>query len=96
MGPLLAVLAIATVLLLAARQHRAADRRHPFSAAFGATFGAVLLLVPGVLGYELHKSDWSIMRVTVSDGPVWWQVYLGLAFVVPAVHFWRKALRALP
>ena len=96
MGPLLGVLAIAAVLALAVRQHRAADQKHPFSAAFGATFGAVLLLVPGVLGYELHKSDWSIMRVTASDGPVWWQIYLGLAFVLPALYFWRKALRVLP
>ena len=96
MGPLLAVLAIATVLGLAVRQHRSAERRNPFSAAFGATFVVILLLVPGLLGYELHKSDWSIMRVTVSDGPVWWQIYLGLAFLLPATYFWRKALRALP
>jgi hypothetical protein len=67
------------------------------SAAFGATFAAVFLLVPGVLGYELHKSNWSFMRVTVSDGPVWWQIYVGLVFVLlPAMYFWRKALRALP
>ena len=77
------------------RQQRA-ERNNPFSAAFGTTFVAALLLVPGLLGYELHKSDWSIMRVTVGDGPVWWQIYLGLAFVLPAVYFWRKALRALP
>ena len=95
MGLLIGVLAIATVLGLAVRQHRA-ERKNPFSAAFGMTFAALLLVVPGVLGYELHKSDWSFMRVTVNDGPVWWQIYLGLAFVLPAVYFWRKALRALP
>jgi hypothetical protein len=72
------------------------ERNNPFSAAFGATFGAVLLFVPGVLGYELHKSAWSIIRVTQNDGPVWWQIYIGLIFVLPAIYFWRKALRTLP
>ena len=95
MALLIGVLAVATVLVLAARQHQA-ERNNPFSAAFGTTFAAVLLIVPGALGYELHKSNWSIMRVTVSDGPVWWQIYVGLAFVLPAMYFWRKALRALP
>ena len=95
MGPLIAVLSIVTVLGLAIRQHRA-EREHPFSAALGATFAAVLLVVPGLLGYELHKSNWSLMRVTLSDGPVWWQIYVGLFFVLPAIYFWRKALRALP
>lgn len=95
MGLLIGVLAIAAVLGLATRQRRA-ERNHPFSAAFGTTFVAVVMLVPGLLGFELHKSDWSFVRVTVSDGPVWWQVYLGLAFVLPAMYFWRKALRALP
>jgi hypothetical protein len=71
-------------------------RNNPFSAAFGATFVVLLLVVPGRLGYELHKSDWSIIRVTGNDGPVWWQMSLGLAFVLPAAYFWRKALRALP
>lgn len=95
MGLLIGVLVIAAALGLAVRQRRV-DRKHPFFAAFGTTFVAVFLLVPGLLGYELHKSDWSIMRVTVSDGPIWWQIYLGLAFVLPAMYFWRKALRALP
>ena len=95
MGLLLGVLAVAILLGLVARRQQA-ERNNPFSAAFGTTFAAVLLIVPGVLGYELHKSNWSIMRVTVSDGPVWWQIYMGLAFVLPAMYFWRKALRALP
>ena len=95
MGSLLGMLAIAVVLGLAVRQHRA-ERNNPFSAAFGTTFAAVLFVVPGLLGYELHKSSWSIMRVTATGGPVWWQIYLGLAFVLPAFYFWRKALRALP
>lgn len=72
------------------------ERNNPWPAAFGTTFAAIIFLVPGLLGYELHKSNWSIMRVTASDGPVWWQINLGLAFVLPAMYFWRKALRALP
>ena len=95
MGPLLGVLVIATVLGVAVWQERY-RRNNPWSGAFGTTFVAVFLLVPGLLGYELHKSDWSFMRVTASDGPVWWQIYLGLIFVLPAMYFWRKALRALP
>jgi hypothetical protein len=94
-GILITALAIAVTLALAVRQHKA-DRKSPFHAAFGTTFAAVLLIVPGFLGYEFHKSNWSIMRVTVSDGPVWWQIYLGLTFVLPAIYFWRKAVRALP
>jgi hypothetical protein len=95
MGPLIVALAIVTVLGLAIRQHRA-EGKHPLSPAFGATFVVIFLLVPGLLGYEMHKSDWSIIRVTEHDGPVWWQIYLGLAFVLPAAYFWRKGLRALP
>ena len=92
---LLIVLAIVTVVCLGIRQKRA-ELKNPFSAAFGMTFAAVLLVVPGLLGYELHKSNWFFMRVTVSDGPVWRQIYLGLVFVLPAIYFWRKALRTLP
>ena len=72
------------------------ERNNPWPAAFATTFGAILLIVPGLLGYELHKSNWSIMSVTESDGPVWWQIYVGLAFVLPAIYFWRRAVRTLP
>jgi hypothetical protein len=95
MGPLIGVLVIAAVLGVAVWQERH-RRNNPWSGAFGTTFAAVLLLVPGLLGYELHKSNWSIVSVSVTDGPVWWQIYLGLAFVLPAAYFWRKAIRALP
>lgn len=94
MGVLISVVMIGSLLGLAIRQHRA-ERNNPFPAAFSTTFVAILLIVPGLLGYELHKSDWSFMRLTVSDGPVWWQIYLGLLFVPPAMYFWRKAIRAL-
>jgi hypothetical protein len=74
------VLAIAVVLGLAVRQHRS-ERNHPLSAAFGATFLAVFLVVPGFLGYELQKTG---------------QIYLGLVFVAAGNVPRRKALRALP
>jgi hypothetical protein len=94
MGPLIGVLAIAAFVALSVGQHRA-RRNNPFRDAFSTTFVALLLVVPGLLGYELHKSDWSIIRITHGGSPVWWQVYIGLMFVLPAIYFWRKVVREL-
>ena len=70
--------------------------RHPsLSNAFGATFAALLFLVPGLMGYELHKSNWSFVRVTSAGAPVAWEIQLGALASLLAIYFWRKALREL-
>ena len=70
-------------------------RQTPLSNAFGTTFLAVLMFVPGIMGYELHKSDWSFVRVTSEGSPVWWEIQIGIGATLFAVYFWRKAFRSL-
>jgi hypothetical protein len=72
-----------------------ARRANSFSAAFSTTLLALLLLVPGLSGYELHKSDWSFVRLTHSGAPVWWEIRFGIIALLLAIYFWRKALRML-
>ena len=74
---------------------RAARRTNSFSAAFSTTLLAILLLVPGLSGYELHKSDWSFVRVTRTGGLVWWEIWFGVISLLFAIFFWRRALRLL-
>ena len=77
------------------RTSRAARRTNSFSAAFSTTFLAILLLVPGLSGYELHKSDWSFVRVTRTGALVWWEIWFGVIALLFAIYFWRKALRLI-
>jgi hypothetical protein len=73
----------------------AARRTNSFSAAFSTTLLAIILLVPGLSGYELHKSDWSFVRVTRTGAIVWWEIWFGVVALVFAIFFWRRALRLL-
>jgi len=78
-------------------RYRVMPLRHSaFSNAFGASFAAILFLVPGIMGYELSQSDWSFVRTTWTGAPVWWEIWFGSVALLFAVYFWRRALRSLP
>jgi hypothetical protein len=67
-------------------------RTNPFHAAFSATAAAGLFLVAGVAGYILRRG---FFQGIWTDNVVWWEIRLGLLFLILAVYFWRKSFRSL-
>jgi hypothetical protein len=65
-------------------------------AAFTCTAASGLCAVAGVMGYELSKRSRFFTGTAWSDDVIWWQVWVGVAFALVAVYFWRKGLRTLP
>lgn len=73
-----------------------AQRNSPFGNAFGATLFGAVFLGAGAIGYEIKKSNWSIVTGAWTGGPVWWEIWLGATMLAFAVYFWRQAIRTLP
>ena len=68
-------------------------KNQPLHAAFTFTTFGALFLVAGLIGYTIQKSNWSIIAGSWSDGPVWWEVRLGVVALALAAYFWRKGLQ---
>ena len=69
--------------------------RRPVPLACSTTALALLLLVAGGHGYTLSKHDAFVAGTRWTDGPIWWQVYVGVALLMLAVWLWRRAIRSL-
>jgi hypothetical protein len=69
--------------------------RRPVPLACTATAMALLFLVAGVRGYTLSKHDAFVAGTPWTDGPIWWQVAVGLVLLAAAVWLWRRAIRSL-
>ena len=65
----------------------------PLWYAFTTTAAAALFLISGSVGYTLRKGLPLFAAARWSDGVIWSQVGVGLAFVPVAVFCWRKAIR---
>lgn len=65
----------------------------PLWFAFTTMAAAALFLISGSLGYTLQKGLPLFAAARWSDGVIWSQVGVGLAFVPVAVFCWRKAIR---
>jgi hypothetical protein len=55
------------------------------TAAVGLLFG-----VTGLIGWDLKYSHGRFQGTRWVDGPIWWQVALGAAFLALAVYFARR------
>lgn len=69
--------------------------QNPFHNAFTFTLFGSLFVVLGLLGCRLRKSPWSIVACTWSE-TVWWkEVWAGVAILLFATYFWRKAIQSI-
>jgi hypothetical protein len=69
--------------------------RRPVPLACSTTAMALLLLVAGGRGYTLSKHDAFVAGTRWTDGPIWWQVYVGVALLAVSAWLWSRALRSL-
>lgn len=68
--------------------------RSPLHMAFTLTAAAIVFLLTGLLGYAIKRTA-GLPYLQPSHSVVWFQVWVGVAAVVLAAFFWRKALRIL-
>jgi hypothetical protein len=80
-------------VLVIAWHHRITPGRRPHAAAFSTTFAAALFLISGIIGFGLQKGPSLFSEARWSDGVIWPQVTLGIAFLVAAIFCWRRALK---
>jgi hypothetical protein len=80
-------------VLVIAWHHRISFGGRPHAAAFSTTFGAALFLISGSIGFGLQKGPALFSEARWSDGVIWPQVYLGIAFSIAAIFCWRRALK---
>jgi len=57
---------------------------------FSTAAVGLLLLVAGVIGWDLRYSHGWFQGTRWVDGPIWWQVALGAAFLTLAAYFAQR------
>ena len=67
--------------------------RNPFYAVFTFALAGIFLFVTGAIGWRAHRFSGLNFRGTWTDGPVWSQVGMGIAFLALAAIFHRVAWR---
>jgi hypothetical protein len=68
---------------------------NPFHNALSLTLLGMLFVVPGLLGCKLRKSPWTFVGCTWSDSVWWKEVWVGLAVLLLAGYFWKRAIRSI-
>jgi hypothetical protein len=68
---------------------------HPLWPAFTATAAATILVVAGILGYNLNTADAAAAGTPWSGRVLWWEVAVGLSLVPVAAGCWRHGIRSL-
>ena len=91
---LLAMVVTALVLStkLNARAWRSSSRG--YQRVFSVAAAGLLLLVPGIIGWDLSYSHGWFRGARWADGPVWWQVGLGLGLLLLAAYCARSVNQA--
>jgi hypothetical protein len=70
--------------------------RNPFQIALGATACALLLIVTALLGCSLEKSNSTFVKCAPwSETVLWTRVWIGVALLLFAGVFWRRAIRSV-
>jgi hypothetical protein len=57
---------------------------------FSVGFGGLLLLIAGLIGWDLKHVRGFFQGTRWVDGPIWWQVSLGSALLLLAVYWARR------
>jgi hypothetical protein len=71
-----------------------AFRRGPLWLAFSGTLAALLFIGAGAAGYNMSRYQRSVEGTAWRDGVIWWEVWIGVAFLVIAVAMWQRGLQA--
>jgi len=84
---------IAFIVAVAWVWHTRIAPANPQATAFGTTFAAALFIITGSIGFGLQKGPALFSEARWSDGVIWPQVGLGIAFSIAAVFAWRIAIK---
>ena len=57
---------------------------------FSAFFAGAFLLVTGTIGYDVSRLSGPFRGGRWVDGPVWWQILLGVGFLLLATFLSRR------
>ena len=90
---LIALLAMMVTALILSTKLNARAWRSPsrgYQRVFSVAAAGVLLFVSGLIGWDLRYSRGWFQGARWVDGPVWWQVGLGLAFLLLASVWARR------
>lgn len=88
------VVAILIILFAGFLWHRRiVPSQSPQGLAFTTSFAAALLLISSSIGFGLQKGPALLSEARWTNGVIWPQVGLGVAFLVAAVICWRRALK---
>ena len=63
----------------------------PLWIAFSTTAAAMFFIVAGLVGYNMMRRGQAFAGPTWSNSVVWWQVEVGVLFIVIAAYFWYRA-----
>jgi hypothetical protein len=83
---------VIAVLALGTRHHR---RGWPgrsgwqYHRVFSVGFAGLLLLIAGVIGWDLQHSRGVFQGSAWVEEPIWWQIRLGIALLLLAI-FWAR------
>ena len=69
--------------------------RRPVPLACSATAVALLLIVAGASGFTMNRHDAFVAGTRWAEGPIWWQVAVGVALLGVSAWLWRRAMRSL-
>jgi hypothetical protein len=68
---------------------------YEYQRVFSAAAAGLLLLVAGLIGWELRRSHGFFEGTTWVQGPIWWQVAAGIGLLLLA-GFWAKRVPPRP
>src|SRR4051794_28467906 len=61
-----------------------------YSRMFSAFAAGTYLVVTGAIGYDINRMHGNFEGGRWVDGPVWWQVALGTAFLLLGIYWSRR------
>ncbi len=68
---------------------------HEYQRVFSVTAAGLLFLVAGLIGWDLSYSHGWFQGTKWVEGPVWWEVGIGLGLLLLAV-FWARRVPLRP
>lgn len=94
LGYLFVAIGVAVTIAVSRRVHGRRSRS-PLWGGFTLTAASALFLVSGLMGFNLDQRVRFASGSAWSDGPIFWQLVVGLVLVPFAVHFLRRGIRDL-
>lgn len=67
--------------------------RSPLWLGFTATAASALLLIAGIIGFDLDRHGRFVAGTAWTGGVIWWEVVVGLALWPVAIYLLRRGAR---